>query len=659
MKTYKRFAMKGIAAGLLVSAALFVGGILTSSKPVQATDTGDCGPSSIITCGVKNVDEIITKYNAGDTQAAVMRGTYDYYGIDAAKLNELKAKAVLGTVYNDFLGGSQDVVVVNGKVVATNATTAGRVNVSGSTKIGTFAGVSTYTREYSFSNHRAKQAFILMDGEKFVFGVLAECGNPVGGDTPEISLNKEISKDGSTFGETANFNDGETATFRLTVRETSNKGTLTGVTVKDVMPAGYTYVAGSTKLDGAATTDITAGVAVGNMGPNVTKTVTFQAKVSLVGKTCGTNQIVNTANVDSDQTPVKTDTASGSVTKACPVVARCESMSGPATLNEGQQAVYTIEATVENTEITNIVFTVDGQEVQSGLGKSFAYTATPGVHVIGAVVHFADGSFSNSAGCQKEVTVTATPKPVRCVGINGTSGLRVNETAVLTAVTDNDDRVAGYTWKGVTEANGKTAIVSFDKEGTYKVTVTITPKDGFVLGDPAQCVKTIEVTPKPVYACDLLTISPTNPKVGDKVTITVNYTAKNGATFKDGILTFGDNGSTEITGTNGSYSIEHTYAEAKTYQVAATLNFMVEGRTETAKADCAGAVTVTPPPVVIEKCKIKGKEQYDANDKNCTAVLAAQTLVKTGPSAALGIFAIATVLGAFVHHSFLSKPKLY
>jgi uncharacterized repeat protein (TIGR01451 family) len=659
MKTYKRFAVKGIVAGLIVSAFMFVGNIMSSSSPVQATDAGDCGNSSIVTCGVKSVEELIAKYNAGDAQSTMMKGTYSHYGISPADLEKLKTKAVLGTVHNNFFGG-HDVVVVNNKVVAINARTAGRVNVAGSTKIGTFAGITTYDRPYHLSNQRAKQAFVLMDGERFLFAVLAECGNPVSGDTPDISINKEISKDGTSFAETASFKDGETANFRVTVKETTGKGILTGVVVKDVVPAGFEYVAGSTKLNGATVADITAGVAVGNINPGVSNVVSFQAKAKLVGKECGTNQVVNTASVDSDQTPAKSDAASGSITKDCVVVvtAKCNSLNGPTALSEGQQAAYTVDATATNTTVTKIVFSVDGTQVQSGLGQSYAYSATPGTHKISAVVHFANGTTSGGAACEKTVNVASIPKLVKCTGINGTSGLKVNETAVLTAVVDFEDRVASYQWTGVSQANGKTAIVSFDKEGTYNVKVAITPAAGFSLGQPSICEKIIQVTANPVYACDLLTIKPAKQTTGQKVTVTVNYTAKNGATFQGGVLDFGDNSSTEFTSQNGTYSVDHTYAEAKTYKLSASLKFAVAGQTTTVKSDCAGEITITPPPVVIEKCKIKGKEQYDANDKNCTAVLAQTTLAKTGPGMVLGIFAITTVLGAFAHHSFLSKSKL-
>ena len=58
------------------------------------------------------------------------------------------------------------------------------------------------------------------------------------------SIDKVVSKDGTTFGESANLKPGEEATFRLTIRNTGDVA-LTNAVVKDKLPEGLTLVPGS------------------------------------------------------------------------------------------------------------------------------------------------------------------------------------------------------------------------------------------------------------------------------------------------------------------------------------------------------------------------------------------------------------------------------
>ena len=76
-------------------------------------------------------------------------------------------------------------VILDGKVVATKAVTAGRLNISGSTKH-TNNGTVYYTRppSVSFLNN-SLSAYVVMDNGKFKYAVLISCGNPVVG-TPKV-----------------------------------------------------------------------------------------------------------------------------------------------------------------------------------------------------------------------------------------------------------------------------------------------------------------------------------------------------------------------------------------------------------------------------------------------------------------------------------------
>jgi uncharacterized repeat protein (TIGR01451 family) len=784
MRTYKKFAFRGMIAGLLVAAAVFSGNVLFSTKHVQATER-DCGASSILTCGAANVQEIIDNYNTFTAQGNVMQQTYAHFGIGATELTQLNAHAVLGTVYADFFGGHNVLVVKeNGvdTVVATNVRTAGRVKTADSTVIGTYSGITTYERPYNSSNSTAKQVFVLMNGEKFMFGIMAECGNPVVGDTPSLAFTKEISKDSSTYSKNATFNDGDTATFRVTATETSGKGIATGVFVQDTIPAGFDYVPGSTVINGVAAADITAlnSLFFGDIAPGTSKSATFKAKVHLIdNKVCGSSHLINTATVDSSQTGPISDTASADVTKACQPVTSCNTLTGPADLDQGQVGNYAVDYTATNTTVTSIVFSVDGTAVQTGMSPSYAYTALGGAHTISALVNFANGAHEGGASCQKVVTAKVTPKIVKCTSLTGPAGdlnegdssifiahssddllvqaynftvngvaapstsnrltykfttagtytiaatltpvagttfdasgnctqtitvkatpkvvsctalqgpasLSVNEqgtytvvvtdaslvdhyeftqdgtkggpsatpsvqiafgtagthtisalivpkagisagspiscakstvvnelpkdvactsvegpsdlivgqSATFTALTTNENRVATYTWTGVTTPNGKTATVSFDKAGTYTVGVTITPIAGVNAGAKVTCSKTVNVKLAPAYTCDSLTLSAVTIKNGDKVTATVKYTATDGATFKGAIVDFGEAAVAVDSASNGTFTADYTYVAAKNYNVSAALTFMVNGVAVTAPAgNCAAKVTTVP-----------------------------------------------------------------
>lgn len=672
MSMYKRYALRGAFVGILIAAATFAGSILLTPRQVTATDTGNCGPSAIIPCGAKTVDELITKYNAQNTNGAVARGTYSYFGIGPTELSQLKQKAVIGQVYNDFFGG-HDVIVVNGKVAAVNATTAGRVYVNGSTKIGTFAGINVYKRLYHLSNHDVKQAFVLMDGNKFKFAILAECGNPVSGDAPTMSINKEISKDGQNFSENASFNDGETATFRVTVKETSNKAFLTGVKVTDNIPTGYEYVAGSTKVDGQAVTDITSGpVDLGIIDAGQTKAVTFQAKVKLLGKVCGTNHLPNTASVASDQTPSAQDDASGDVSKVC--VAQCKDLSGPTSLNYGQVGTYVASETIQNVTVTGYTFKVDNQVVQDGASNTFNYTGnTPGDHLITVLIKFSNNTTSGETGdCAKTVHVKQQPS-LRCDSLTAPKyNLASGEEVVFTALGSGTNmNVTGYTFKvngqvvkDTNSAAENTYTFKQTVSGDYTVSVTVKGENN-TTATSADCSKPVHVNEEivPEYKCDLLTLSPTSVKINEKVTANVKYVANNGATFKQASFNFSDGAPVVVTSTaNNSVTSDHSYATEGDRTISVNLTFTVNNQDVVVNGSeqngCAKKITVNQipkcpydqtllpnDPKCYEHCTIKGKEQYRKDD----AAHCSLPNTGSGTTGLVALFGTTTFLGAFMY----------
>jgi uncharacterized repeat protein (TIGR01451 family) len=125
-------------------------------------------------------------------------------------------------------------------------------------------------------------------------------------------------------------------------------------------------------------------------------------------------------------------------------------------------------------------------------------------------------------------------------------------------------------------------------------------------------------TPTPVYSCDDLTLTPNYST--RTVSAVVKYTAKDGATYKNTTLVWGDSKQDVITGTTGT----HTYAADGTYTVKANVLFTVNGVDKTPAVNPACSKTVTfstttkTPSVKIEKW-VEGKKAIEVEvGKNYT-----------------------------------------
>ena len=140
--------------------------------------------NAVIWCGANNngvaqASEIVARFNNGDghNSAASIQHIYEYgkFEIGASSISTLAQDAQLGSVTK-----TGD-VLIGTKVVATNALTAGRQNISGSTQVSA-AGTSFYIRPPSVSfQDSSLPAYVVMENGQFKFAILLSCGNPVGG----------------------------------------------------------------------------------------------------------------------------------------------------------------------------------------------------------------------------------------------------------------------------------------------------------------------------------------------------------------------------------------------------------------------------------------------------------------------------------------------
>ena len=161
--TYKKLIM-GLA---LCATALGIAAAPASALSVSSPT--DCDDNAVLRCGALSTQSLISKYGSQSGAAAI----YAYFGISRADVMAMNSSAVAGSVTK-----SGD-VLVGGKVVATNAMTAGRQNMSGSTKV-TSNGVTFYKRAPSASFQSSSlPAFVVMHSGAFAYAIIASCGNPV------------------------------------------------------------------------------------------------------------------------------------------------------------------------------------------------------------------------------------------------------------------------------------------------------------------------------------------------------------------------------------------------------------------------------------------------------------------------------------------------
>jgi cell division septation protein DedD len=155
----------GAFVGILVVTGLKASGMVSA---LSISSPRDCDSNAVITCGALTTSELQTRYkNAG------VSSIYNYFKISSKDISNISKTAESGRVYKDGK------VTINGVIVATGAVTAGRENISGSTKV-TSGTVTFYTRQPKVSfNPDYINAFVVMESGQFKFAILGACGNPV------------------------------------------------------------------------------------------------------------------------------------------------------------------------------------------------------------------------------------------------------------------------------------------------------------------------------------------------------------------------------------------------------------------------------------------------------------------------------------------------
>lgn len=168
--TPRSFVKKSLlAASSLASLIALQAPLAAHAQAVGFNAHRDCDNNAVMYCGAMSVGEFADKYSH-DPSARVI---YGFFGIQQADVNTMPTTVQAGRVTKDGR------VMIGQRLVATQALTAGRQNIKGSTFM-TKDGVNFYTRRPSVSFMTdSLDAYVVMVNNEFKFAIIAACGNPV------------------------------------------------------------------------------------------------------------------------------------------------------------------------------------------------------------------------------------------------------------------------------------------------------------------------------------------------------------------------------------------------------------------------------------------------------------------------------------------------
>ena len=328
--------------------------------------------------------------------------------------------------------------------------------------------------------------------------------------------------------ETVNAKSGDTVQFQIHAKNTGSAG-IQNLVIRDILPKGLNYVAGSTKLyntsnpKGLKVSDNViqnSGINIGSYQPNGDAYVRFDATVSAENSlpVCGDNTLTNIAQA-SDQKIVKNDTASVKVTKKCETpknpVYKCEALSLNIVRKDEKQITYAADTkySVKDTEFTGTKYVVKNsknevvaEKVVNG-GTKFEITVPNNVnekYTVTSTIITKNGENSN-ANCEKSFE-TKDPTPIpskpelvcRNITINQISRTKFE---FNTSYTVNNTTFVGVKYivkdqsgKIVIEKtvnNGSKLTLDIEIVGKFTISSTVITKDGE--NSNSNCEKSFEV----------------------------------------------------------------------------------------------------------------------------------------------------------------------
>lgn len=311
---------------LLIATAFITAMLLPISLARAQSGPGqDCDDNAVIRCGIR-AENLVQKYR--ENQGGNVQAVFAEFGMpNEAALSGMVSGRVTST----------NEVYVGDKLVATNALTAGRQNMPGSTPIlnGQF-----YRRPPGVSFRSGSlSALVKMDGETFRYAIIESCGNPVTAQDvpnpppppapqpqptppppppskPDFTIEKDVRKKGdSAWMQHVTTQPGEIVEFRIVIKNTGDTE-LKDVRLRDKLPSNLTN---PQVISGQSTGSMfNGGGNLGNIAKGSHQEVVFVATVSADTDTCATKRLRNVAFAKPDNLAEKDDDAT---VDACKVAA--------------------------------------------------------------------------------------------------------------------------------------------------------------------------------------------------------------------------------------------------------------------------------------------------------------------------------------------------
>lgn len=560
----------GLSAIALSAFALFA----LQSDAQASTDFGKCARdndnNAVIKNGACDTTELQKRYNA--TANSGVAAIYKAFGIPVGSL----ANAKKGEVRKN---GD---VVVDGKVVATGAKTAGRYYMSGSVKK-VYGGHTFYERSPSVSfNSNSISAFVYFNAHgEFQAAILTACGNPVTAKPkPKPAYKCSALKVIATVDRTR---------FNFTVTTNEYHATAKSVT--------FNIYKDGKKVDSKTSTSKTLSYTQPTAGKYTVKaTVTFA--VNGQGNKTTTESQACSANFTVTEQPKVPSYA-------------CTGLNAiKVDRTHFTFTTSTAEQYAQFKKVTYVIYNAAGTEVDrfDATAKTSNYTRTQtGNYTVKAMVTFTvngQDKTAQDAKCTAHFEVTDQPvvPEYACTGLSLTKIGRTNFTFTTTTSEKN------ATFKKVTyvvtnaagnevtrfDATTKTSPYVQATAGTYmvKAIVTFTVKGVDKTVEDAKCKASFTVTEAPTYSCDGLSATLISKPSDRTYKYTLTYTAKNGATLLSTDFDFGDGTSKNNVTVAGLADVTHKYPAKNDYTTTATLKFSL-GDT-VAEAKCTLKITTSP-----------------------------------------------------------------
>ncbi len=417
--TVKQIARNAALAAAVLATALIGGNALTPAVAHAANlsfnTVTDCDANAVIRCGTVTTAQLISRYNNGDgtNSATSIHNIFSYFGISSSSIQSIGSTAVAGHVTKS------GAVYVDGTTaaVATNAVTAGRQNIAGSTAV-TFNGTTFYKRTPSVSfQSNSLSAFVVMKNGVFQYAILAACGNPVMATptppptpkVPNYTLNKLVAEKGSTaFTKDIDVTAGTHVVYRVTVASTGAAPVL-NLVVSDKLPAHVTYVPGTLTRDGTAvagTAFFSNGVTVSSLANGATTVFQFEAIVGADNSTatCTPATLTNVSNTTATSLPPKNSSAN--VNEKCVTTPVCTNLD--ITQADRQVTISKFEFQANGATFVNAIVNWGDTTSTSALTNS--------TKVIGQQHSFAAGQVSPTISVA--ITFTQNGKTIVATGVN-------------------------------------------------------------------------------------------------------------------------------------------------------------------------------------------------------------------------------------------------